>query len=127
MYVRRDMVFNEQDFVHGTESMSCRSPPETVEVQQSSDVILKGEEQAKPLQQRRAERIRRAPVRYGIDEYLDAAVEVSSITLIQAFRSSKLKQWMKRWQVIAQRNGSKQPISNQIKKSLIHVTGRILF
>ena len=69
------MVFNEQDFGHGTERVSCRSPPETVEVQPSSDNILKREEEDKPLQRRQSERIKRNPVRYGIDEYVDAAVD----------------------------------------------------
>ena len=55
--------------------VSLRSPPETVQVQPSSDDILKREEQAKPLQRRKPEHIRQPPVRYGIDEYVEAAVD----------------------------------------------------
>ena len=69
------MFFNEQDFGHGTNRVSRRSPPETVEVQPSFKGILKREEQAKPLQRTLSERIRRPPVRYGIDEYVEAAVD----------------------------------------------------
>ena len=69
------MVFIGQDFLHGTERYSHRIPPETVEVQPSSDDILKLEEQAKPLQKRPSEPIRRPPVRCGIDEYVDDAVD----------------------------------------------------
>ena len=69
------MVFIEQAFGHGNETVSRRSPPETVAVQPSSDDILKREEQAKPPQRRKSERIRRPPVRYGIDEYVDTAVD----------------------------------------------------
>ena len=58
VYVRRDVVFNEQDFEQGTDSVSRRSPPETVEVQPSSDDILKQEEPAKPLQRRQSQCIR---------------------------------------------------------------------
>ena len=69
------MVFNEQDFGHGTERISRRNPPETVEIQPSSDGILKRGKQAKPLQRRKSELIRQPPVRYGIDEYVDDAVD----------------------------------------------------
>ena len=74
------MVFNEQDFGHGTEGASRSSPVETVEVQPNSDVRLEEEEQAEPEQaepeqRRQSERIRRHPVRYGIDEYVDTAAE----------------------------------------------------
>ena len=44
------MVFNEQDFGHGTEGASRSSPPETVEVQPTSDIILKQEEEAETKQ-----------------------------------------------------------------------------
>ena len=40
-YVRRDVVLNEQGFGHGSEKVSRRSPPETVEIQPSSDDIFK--------------------------------------------------------------------------------------
>ena len=55
--------------------VSLSSLTETMEVQPSSDNILKQEEQAKPLQCRQSERIRQPPVRYGIDEYVEAAVD----------------------------------------------------
>ena len=58
MYVRRDVVFNEQVFEHGIERVSRRSPPETMEVQSSSEGVLKGEEQIKPLQRTKSECIR---------------------------------------------------------------------
>ena len=74
-YVRREVVFNEQDFGHGTERVFCRSLPETLEVQPRSDDILNWEEQAKPLQMRQFERIRWPAVRYGIYDYVDAAVD----------------------------------------------------
>ena len=75
IYVRREIVFNEQDFEHGTERVSRRSPPETVEVQTNSEGILKGEEQAKPLQRTQSERIRRPLVRDVIDKCAEAAVD----------------------------------------------------
>ena len=46
IYVRRNVLFKKQDFGHGTTRHSRRSPPETVEVQPTSDGLLKGEEQA---------------------------------------------------------------------------------
>ena len=49
IYVWKDVVFIEQDFVHGTKRDSRRSPPETVDVQPSCYDILKRQEQAKPL------------------------------------------------------------------------------
>ena len=52
------MVFNEQDFGHGTEGDSCSSSPETVQVQPSPDILLKQEEQDEPMQRRQSERIR---------------------------------------------------------------------
>ena len=62
-------------FGHGTERVSRRSPPETAEVQPSSDDILKQEEKAKLLQRRQSECIRWPHVRYGTDEYGDAGVD----------------------------------------------------
>ena len=58
----------------------------------------------KPLQTRKSERISRPPVRYEVDEYVDTAGTVSSITLTMPVRSSNLKQWKKHWWVIAQRS-----------------------
>ena len=69
------MVFNEEGFGHGTKGASRRSFPETVDIQPSSDVILKQEEQAKPKQRRPSERIKQPPVRYGIDAHVDTAVD----------------------------------------------------
>ena len=74
IYARRDVVINEQTS-DVEPRVSCTNPSETVEIQPSSDGILKQEEQAKPLQRRQSERIRPPPVRYGIDEYVEAAAD----------------------------------------------------
>ena len=75
VYIRRDVVFNEQNFGHGTEGASRSSSPQSVEVQPSPDVLLKQEEKDEPMQRRQSERIRQHPVRYGIDEYVDTAAD----------------------------------------------------
>ena len=90
--------------------VSRTSPPKSVEVQPSLDDVLKREEQAKPLQRRQSERVRRPSVRNGIDEYFDAAVE--SI-LHQAYYARQIvkRQTMKEALVgVAHWSERKQPV-----------------
>ena len=70
-----EVVFDEEDFGYGTKRVSHTSSPETLEVQPSSDDILKREEQAKQLQRRQSQCFRLPPVRHGIGEYVDPDVD----------------------------------------------------
>ena len=74
------------------------------------DDILEREEQAKPLQRRQSQCIRRPPLRYGIDECVGPAVDSIQHYAYSAFQIVNLTQWKKHWRVIAQRSGSKQPM-----------------
>ena len=72
VYTRRDVIFNEKDFGHENKRVS--ESPETVEVNPRSTVELEEESQPPDVQERRPERTRRHPIRFGIDEYADTAV-----------------------------------------------------
>ena len=82
LYIRRDVEFNESDF--GQNSATTTEPdPKSMKVKQNADTIAKDEEEEeaeirrseKEEQQepRRSERTHKIPVRYGYDEYADAA------------------------------------------------------
>ena len=72
VFIRRDVVFKETDFGHKAEEVV--KPRDTVEVDTTPDEANRPEaESQQPDQQRRSERQRRPPVKYGLDEYADTA------------------------------------------------------
>ena len=74
IYIRRDVIFNEQDFGQKTEEVPKGDLLETIEVEQNPDIESETEEeQAESEERRQSERTRRPPVRFGIDEYADTA------------------------------------------------------
>ena len=73
LYIRRDVEFNESDF--GQNSATATEPdPKGMEVKQNADTIAKDEEEEQQ-EPRRSERTHKIPVRYGYDEYADAATD----------------------------------------------------
>ena len=72
IYIRRDVILNEQDFGQKTEEVPKGDLLETIEVEQNP-ISETEEEQAESEERRQSERTRRPPVRFGIDEYADTA------------------------------------------------------
>ena len=73
LYIRRDVEFNVSDF--GQNSATTTEPdPKSMEVKQNADTIAKDEEEEQQ-EPRRSERTHKIPVRYGYDEYADAATD----------------------------------------------------
>ena len=71
MYIRRDVIFNEQDFGQSTEKIpQNEESPETVEVESRPDKAFEEQEELPPRQQ--SERTRQSPVRFGREEYVAA-------------------------------------------------------
>ena len=81
LYIRRDVEFNENDF--GQKQALTTEPDQKGEdVQQNAGTITKDEEEVSemkklekevedtPQESRKSERIRKPPVRYGYDEYM---------------------------------------------------------
>ena len=109
IYVRRDVVFNKQDFGPGTKRVSRRSLTETLEVQPSSDDILKWEKQDKPLPKEQSDPIQ-TPVRYGIDECIDAAVDSVQHHAYPVCQIVEPQGMQEALPDDCQRSGSKQPM-----------------
>ena len=76
VFIRRDVIFNEQDFGHKSEVLK-QDFPETFEADPKVEVepVVEQEQDAEPAQLRRSERSRQPPVRYGIDEYATPSVQ----------------------------------------------------
>ena len=69
--IRRDVIFNEQDFGQSTEKPpQNEEPPETVEVESRPDEVFEEQEELPP--RRQSERTRQPSVRFGRDEYIAA-------------------------------------------------------
>ena len=86
VYIRRDVVFNEQDFgiiKHSTTEVDISSSTEPEPPQDT--------EQVEQQNLRRSERRRRPTVRFGIDEYMQIQL------LLQALLSTWLIQFTKSW------------------------------
>ena len=101
---RRDVIFNETDFGHSgikaeTEAIT---PKEIVEVDPNPDRACRPE-----VENRRSERQRNAPVRYGFDEYADTVISEHHVhhvaynvcqiteprTMEEALASKQSKEW----------------------------------
>ena len=76
-YIRHDVVFNENDFGKSTNAgeLELENADEVV-----ADIPVESEKEEseqegseQPEQLKRSERVRRPPVRYGIDEYINTA------------------------------------------------------
>ena len=89
-YIRHDVVFNENDFGKSTNAseLELENADEVV-----ADIPVESEKEEseqegseQPEQLRRSERVRRPPVRYGIDEYINNANVTSRHVAYQAVR-----------------------------------------
>ena len=76
VFIRRDVIFNEQNFGHKSEVLKQDSP-ETFEADPKVEIepVMEQEQDTEPEQLRRSERSRQPPVRYGIDEYATPSVQ----------------------------------------------------
>ena len=80
VFIRRDVIFNEQDFGHKSEVLKQDSS-EIYEV--DPKVETEHEQETEPEQLRCSERSRRPPVRYGIDEYATRSVQHAALNAYQ--------------------------------------------
>ena len=64
VYIRRDVVFNEEDFSHEVRQNPCKEQSE-VEIES----LTEQSQQTQPQELRRSEHSRQPPVTCGIDEY----------------------------------------------------------
>ena len=95
VYIRQDVLFNEQDFGHGMEAKS-EGVTETVTLKEYHE-----EKQPEEPQPQRPDRRRGPPVRFGIDEYAETAAAVhyactayqEPMSMKEAMSSDQAKQW----------------------------------
>ena len=84
VFIRRDVIFNEQDFGHKSEVLK-QSSPETFEadIKVETESLVEPEQETEPEQPRRSERSRQPPVRYGIDEYATPSIQHVALNAYQ--------------------------------------------
>ena len=110
-YVRHDVIFNENDFSTSSvtseqEPVSTEEPSEEVQIelenQEERQVESEAREQLEPVRQ--SQRTKKAPVRYGLDEFADTAKQVNHdaklsqkieepTTIKDALSGSHSKEW----------------------------------
>ena len=110
-YVCHDVIFNENDFSTSSdtseqEPVSTEEPSEEVQIelenQEERQVESEAREQLEPVRQ--SQRTKKAPVRYGLDEFADTAKQVNHVaklsqkieeptTIKDALSGSHSKEW----------------------------------
>ena len=110
-YVHHDVIFNENDFSTSSdtpeqEPVSTEKPSEEVQIelqnQEERQVESEARQQVEPVWQ--SQRTKKAPVRYGLDEFADTAKQVNHVaklsqkieeptTIKDALSGSHSKEW----------------------------------
>ena len=92
IYIRRDVIFNEKDFYRSSQEPITPSS-ETLEIS-SENVMRDVDSDDKKTGPERTQRERRAPVRYGYDEFADVVHYALNVnTLKEALASEDGKKW----------------------------------
>ena len=86
MYIRRDVVFNEEDFGHEVRQNPCKEQSE-VEIES----LTEQSQQTQPQELRCSEHSRQPPVRYRIDEYAATSTHHLALNVCQVTEPQSIK------------------------------------